>query len=49
LAAVTARRPGKRRHDDVPGVSEEEPRRVGDLADAIMREFKRQIAAKDRT
>jgi hypothetical protein len=45
---VTARRPGKR-YADVPEVSEEEHRRVGDLADAMMREFKRAIAEKVRS
>jgi hypothetical protein len=44
-AIVTARRPGKRYHD-VPEVSEEEHRRVGDLAGAMMAEFKRVIAEK---
>jgi hypothetical protein len=34
------------RYVEVPEVSEEEHRRVGDLADAMMQEFKRQIAAK---
>ena len=46
-AIVTARRPGKR-YVDVPEVTEEEHRRVGDLADAMMREMKRVIAEKDR-
>jgi hypothetical protein len=32
----------------VPEVSEEEHRRLGDLADAMMAEFKRVIAAKIR-
>jgi hypothetical protein len=45
---VTARRPGKRRHADVPEVTEEEHRRNGDLADAMMAEFKRVIAEKVR-
>jgi hypothetical protein len=39
-AIVTARKPGKR-YVDLPEVSEDEHRRVGDLADAMMREFKR--------
>jgi hypothetical protein len=43
-AIVTARRPGKRRDADAPEVSEEEHRRIGDLAD----EMKRGIAEKDR-
>jgi hypothetical protein len=46
-AIVTARRPGKR-YIEVPEVSEEERRRVGDLADAMMQEFKRKIAEKLR-
>jgi hypothetical protein len=46
-AIVTARRPGKR-YAEVPEVSEEEHRRVGDLADAMMQEFKRVIAEKTR-
>jgi hypothetical protein len=46
-AIVTARRLGKR-YRDVPEVAEEEHRRVGDLADAMMAEFKRVIAEKDR-
>jgi hypothetical protein len=46
-AIVTARRPGER-YADVPEVSEEEHRRVGDLADAMMAEFKRVIAEKIR-
>jgi hypothetical protein len=46
-AIVTARKPGKR-YRDVPEVSEEEHRRVGDLADALMLEFKRVIAEKTR-
>jgi hypothetical protein len=33
---------------DVPEVSEEEHRRVGGLADAMMQEFKRVIAEKIR-
>jgi hypothetical protein len=44
-AIVTARKPGNR-YVDVPEVSEEEHRRVGDLADAMMAEFKRRIAEK---
>jgi hypothetical protein len=47
-AIVTARRPGKR-YVDVPEVSEEEHRRIGDLADAMMAEFKRVIAEKMRS
>jgi hypothetical protein len=47
-AIVTARKPGKR-YADVPEVSEEEHRRVGDLADAMMQEFKRKIAEKIRS
>jgi hypothetical protein len=43
---VPARRPDKR-YADVPEVSEEEHRRVGDLADAMMQEFKRVIAGED--
>jgi hypothetical protein len=46
-AIVTARKPGKR-DVDVPEVSADEHRRVGDLADAMMAEFKRVIAAKAR-
>jgi hypothetical protein len=46
-AIVTAREPGKR-YAEVPEVSEEEHRRVGDLADATMQEFKRVIAGKVR-
>jgi hypothetical protein len=46
-AIVTARRPGKR-YAEMPEVSEDEHRRVGDLADAMMAEFKRVIAARDR-
>jgi hypothetical protein len=46
-AIVTARKPGKR-YAEVPEVSEEEHRRVGDLADAMMQEFKRVIAEKNR-
>jgi hypothetical protein len=46
-AIVTARKPGKR-YAEVPEVSEEEHRRVGDLADAMMQEFKRVIAEKVR-
>ena len=42
---MTARRPGKR-YADVPEVSEEEHRAIGDRADALMQEFKRVIAAK---
>jgi hypothetical protein len=34
---------------DVPEVTEEEHRRSGDLADAMMQEFKRVIAEKIRT
>jgi hypothetical protein len=47
-AIVTARKPGKR-YADVPDVTEEEHRRVGDLADAMMQEFKRKIAEKIRS
>jgi hypothetical protein len=47
-AIVTARNPGKR-YVDAPEVSEEEHRRVGDLADAMMAEFKRVIAEKIRS
>jgi hypothetical protein len=43
-----ARRPGKR-YADMPEVTEEEHRRVGDLADAMMAEFKRVIAEKVRS
>jgi hypothetical protein len=46
-AIVTARKPGKR-YAEVPEVDEAEHRRVGDLADAMMAEFKRVIAAKTR-
>jgi hypothetical protein len=46
-AIVTARRPGKR-YAEVPEVTEEEHRRVGDLGDAMMAEFKRVIAEKVR-
>jgi hypothetical protein len=46
-AIVTARKPGKRTVE-VPEVSEEEHRRVGDLADAMMAEFKRVIAEKTK-
>jgi hypothetical protein len=45
---VTARRPGKRRYADVPEMTEEEHRAAGDRADAMMQEFKRQIAEKLR-
>jgi hypothetical protein len=38
-ALVTARKPGKR-YAEVPEVSEEERRRVGDLAAATMAEFR---------
>jgi hypothetical protein len=44
-AIVTARKPGKR-YVDLPEVSEEEHRRIGDLADAMMQEFKRVIAER---
>jgi hypothetical protein len=47
-AIVTARKPGKR-YVDVPEVSADEHRRVGDLADAMMQEFKRKIAEKIRS
>jgi hypothetical protein len=43
----TARKPGKR-YAAVPEVSEEEHRRIGDLADAMMAEFKRMIAERNR-
>ena len=46
-AIVTARKPGKR-YAEVPEVSEEEHRRVGDLADAMMQELKRVVAEKNR-
>jgi hypothetical protein len=46
-AIVTARRPGKR-YADVPEVDEAEHRRVGDLADAMMQEFRRVITEKTR-
>jgi hypothetical protein len=46
-AIVTARRPG-RRYIEVPEVTEEEHRRVGDLTDTMMAEFKRVIAEKIR-
>jgi hypothetical protein len=46
-AIVTARKPGKR-YAERPEVTEEEHRRVGDLADAMMQEFKRVIAEKIR-
>ena len=42
---MTARRPGKR-YADVPEMTEDEHRAAGDRADALMQEFKRQIAAK---
>jgi hypothetical protein len=45
---VAARQPGKR-YVDVPEVSEAEHRRVGDLADAMMAEFKRVIVEKVRS
>jgi hypothetical protein len=47
-AIVTARKACKR-YADVPEVAEEEHRRVGDLADAMMQEFKRVIAERNRT
>ena len=43
-----ARRPGKR-YAEVPEVSADEHRRVGDLAEAMMQEFKRVIAEKIRS
>jgi hypothetical protein len=46
-AIVTARWPGKR-CVEVPEMTEEEHRRVGDLADAMMQRFKREIAEKNR-
>jgi hypothetical protein len=46
-AIVTARRPGKR-FADVPDMTEDEHRAAGDRADAMMQEFKRQIAEKLR-
>jgi hypothetical protein len=46
-AIVTARRPGKR-YVDVPEMTPEEHQRRGDLADAVMAEFKRVIAGKIR-
>jgi hypothetical protein len=47
-AIVTARRLGKR-YADVPEVSEEEHRAIGDRADALFQEMKRQIAEKIRS
>jgi hypothetical protein len=47
-AIVTARRSGKR-YVDVREVTEEDHRRVGDLADAMMAEYKRVIAEKNRS
>jgi hypothetical protein len=47
-AIVTAHRPGKR-YAHVPEVTKEEHRRVGDLADALFQEMKRQIAEKLRS
>jgi hypothetical protein len=47
-AIVTARNPGKR-YAEVPEVSEERHQRRGDLADAMMQEFKRVIAEKIRS
>jgi hypothetical protein len=38
IRVVTSRKPGKR-YADAPHVMEEEHRRVGDLADAMMQEF----------
>jgi hypothetical protein len=45
-AIVTARKPGKR-YVEIPEVSADEHRRVGDLADAMMQEFKRVISEKN--
>jgi hypothetical protein len=45
---VTARRRG-RRFADVPDVTPEEHRRVGDLADALWRDMVRRISDKDQS
>jgi hypothetical protein len=46
---ATARRPGKRYAADVPEVTEEEHRAIGDRADALFQEMKRVIAEKIRS
>ena len=48
LGIVTARKPGKQ-HPFVPDLAEEEVQRRRDAADAIMQDFKRQIAEKIRS
>jgi hypothetical protein len=45
-AIVTAHKPGKQ-HAFVPDLAEEEVQRRRDTADAMMRDFKRQIAEND--
>ena len=45
---VTARKPGKQ-HAFVPDLAEEEVQRRRDAADAMMQDFKRQIAEKIRS
>jgi len=48
LGIVTARKPGKQ-HTFVPDLAEEEVQRRRDTADAMIQDFKRQIAEKIRS